>query len=38
MEVRDPLYRDVADLVIDTDRKNLKSVVAKILLDVCDAG
>jgi shikimate kinase len=38
MEVRDPLYRDVADLVIDTDRKNLKLVVARILQDVCDAG
>lgn len=36
MEVRDPLYRQVADLVIETDRKNLKAVVAKILREVCD--
>lgn len=36
MEVRDPLYREVADLVIDTDRKNLKSVVNRIIKEVCE--
>ena len=35
MEIRDPLYREVADLVIETDRKNLKSVVSRILKEVC---
>lgn len=34
MKKRDPLYREVADLVIETDRKNLKSVVGKILQEV----
>jgi len=36
MAVRDPLYREVADLVVDTDKKNLKYVVARILQEVCD--
>lgn len=36
MSVRDPLYREVADLVVDTDRRNLKAVVNKILTTVCD--
>ncbi len=32
MEVRDPLYREVADLVVTTDRKNAQSV-ARIICD-----
>ncbi|TNC82295.1 MAG: shikimate kinase AroK [Oleiphilus sp.] len=36
MQIRDPLYRQVADLVVETDRKNLKAVVAKILKEVCE--
>jgi len=34
MEVRDPIYRGVADLVVDTDKKNLKSVVRTIALSL----
>ncbi len=30
-ESRDPIYREVADLVMDTDRKSLKSVVKHII-------
>lgn len=29
---RDPLYREVADLVIDTDKKSIKAIVKNILL------
>ena len=29
-EVRDPIYREVADLVVKTDRKSLKSIVRQI--------
>lgn len=35
MSERDPVYRQVADLVIDTDKKNLKSVIAKITNEIC---
>lgn len=35
MSERDPVYRQVADLVIDTDKKNLKSVIAKITSEIC---
>jgi shikimate kinase len=31
MEVRDPLYREIADLVVDTDRKRVMAVVNQIL-------
>lgn len=34
MAVRDPLYREVADLVIDTDKKNLKAVMSIILKEL----
>jgi len=30
-ELRDPIYREVADLVMDTDKKSLKSVVKSII-------
>jgi shikimate kinase len=30
-ELRDPIYRDVADLVMNTDKKSLKSVVNSII-------
>jgi shikimate kinase len=30
-EVRDPLYREVADFVVDTDKKSLKSIVKDIV-------
>ena len=30
-EVRDPIYREVADLVMDTDKKSLKNVVKSII-------
>ena len=30
-EVRDPIYREVADLVMDTDKKSLKNVVKGII-------
>lgn len=29
---RDPLYREVADMVVDTDKKSLKAIVKSILL------
>jgi shikimate kinase len=29
--VRDPIYREVADLVVDTDRKSLRVIVRTIL-------
>jgi shikimate kinase len=31
MRVRDPIYREVADLVVDTDRKSLRIIVRTIL-------
>ncbi len=31
LEVRDPLYREIADLVIDTDNRRVKSVAGEIL-------
>ena len=31
LEVRDPLYREIADLVIDTDNRRVKSVAEEIL-------
>ncbi|NIR58600.1 MAG: shikimate kinase AroK [Gammaproteobacteria bacterium] len=31
MAVRDPLYREIADLVIDTDGKNVRAVTREIL-------
>jgi len=34
MEVREPLYRDVAHLVIDTGARTLRSTITKILKDV----
>ena len=30
-ELRDPVYRDVADLIIDTDKKALKTIVRDIV-------
>lgn len=30
-EVRDPLYREIADLVVDTDRRRVKSVADEIV-------
>jgi shikimate kinase len=31
LEVRDPLYREIADLVIDTDGRKVRSVVDEIV-------
>lgn len=31
MAIRDPLYREVADLIVDTDRGNIRSVVKYII-------
>ena len=30
-QLRDPIYREVADLVVDTDKKSLKNVVKGII-------
>jgi shikimate kinase len=33
-EKRDPVYREVADYVIDTDRKSMKNIVKEIIAAV----
>lgn len=37
MEVREPLYREIADLVINTDGKHVRDVVREILQQLNDA-
>ena len=37
-ETRDPLYQEVADVVIQTDQRNPKSVVSEIITKLVDAG
>jgi len=37
MEVREPLYREIADLVISTDGKHVRDVVREILRQLRDA-
>ena len=36
-EIRDPVYREVADLVMDTDKKSLKLVVKSIIQSLEDS-
>jgi shikimate kinase len=38
MEIRDPLYREVADLIIETDGQRVQEVVRKILKRLHEAG
>ena len=37
MQVREPLYREIADLVINTDGKHVRDVVREILLQIENA-
>lgn len=38
MQVRDPLYRETADLIVDTNRRNPKAVSSEILFQLNNPG